>query len=223
MLGERWVGSRKLFGYRTHRAPDGGIPNLEALELWVDARTGTPDHVDIAIAEPGKPHYTMHIKDIRVDSEIDRSVFDMTPPADYTSMTAALATRHAGQPDTDLETFRAEIEQSGEQTAVVVPMRGSYLQARAAVMAVESHLRVIGVTPAGPPFGRFRIRTALGRRLPRAVRDPCRGAIRPGDSACRTDCLARGQRAVGPGLRQPVGEPVQVGRREWLRPCRAAN
>ena len=66
-----------------------------------------------------------------------------------------MATRQTVQPGADPETFRAEIEQSGEQTAVVVSMRGSYLQARAAVMAVESHLRVIGVTPAGPPFGRF--------------------------------------------------------------------
>jgi hypothetical protein len=156
MIGERWVGNRKLFGYRTRRAPAGSaIPNLEALELWVDARTGSPEHVDITIAEPGKPLYTMHIKDIRVDSGIDRSVFDMAPPPDYTSMRAAIAERHTVQPGADPKTLRAEIKQAGGQTAVVVPMKGSYLQARAAVVAVESHLRAIGVTPAGPPFGRF--------------------------------------------------------------------
>ena len=155
-IGEQQIGDRRLVGYRVRQTHAGsGSPDLEALELWVDARTGNPDHVDITTTEPGKPPYRMHIKDIRVDSEIDRSIFDMVPPAGYTAIVAAGAGQQVDQQGVQLDGFRPEIRQAEALTAVVVPMKGSYLQSRAAVVAVESHLREIGVTPAGPPFGRF--------------------------------------------------------------------
>jgi hypothetical protein len=51
--------------------------------------------------------------------------------------------------------LRPEIKQAEALTAVVVRMKGSFLQAGAVVGAVESHLKEMGVTPAGPAFGRF--------------------------------------------------------------------
>jgi effector-binding domain-containing protein len=40
-------------------------------------------------------------------------------------------------------------------TAVIIRMKGPYVQTSAAVEAVRSCLRELGVAPAGPPFGRF--------------------------------------------------------------------
>src|SRR5208283_483402 len=90
-IGEQWADGRKLMGYRVHETHPGttfpgAIPGLSALDLWVDAATGNPDHVDISIQEPNKPLYQMHIKNIHADAEIDSSLFDMTPPAGYTKM-----------------------------------------------------------------------------------------------------------------------------------------
>lgn len=155
-IGEQWVGDRRLLGYRVRQAPSGsGIPGLKWLDLWVDAPTGNPDHVDITIQEPGKPLYQMHIKDIRVDAEINRSLFDMTPPTGYTAIVIPNAEPHGNQLGSAQKTLRPEIRQAEALTAVVVPMKGSYLQTRAAVQAVESHLNEMGVTPVGPPFGRY--------------------------------------------------------------------
>jgi hypothetical protein len=51
--------------------------------------------------------------------------------------------------------MRAEIGQAAALTAVVMPMRGPYAQTRTALLAVASHLKSLGVTPVGPPFGRY--------------------------------------------------------------------
>jgi hypothetical protein len=155
-LGERRAGDRTLLGYRVHRVPSGSdIPGLSAFDLWVDSGTGRPDHVDISIQEQGKPLYQMHIKNFRVDAELDRSLFEMTPPAGYTPVTLSDSESSTGQSGPSPTALRPEIREAGALTAVVVPMTGSYLQARAAVQAVESYLKGMGVTPIGPPFGRF--------------------------------------------------------------------
>jgi hypothetical protein len=120
------------------------MPGLKALDVWVDAGTRAADHVDIAVQEAGKPPHQMHIRDIRVDAQINRSLFDLTPPAGYTAVEV---------PRT--RPMRAEIGQAAALTAVVMPMRGPYAQTRTALLAVESHLKSLGVTPVGPPFGRF--------------------------------------------------------------------
>jgi hypothetical protein len=135
---------------------------IESLDLWLDADSGNPDHVDITTAEPGKPRYQMHIKDIQVDAEIDPAIFDMSPPEGYAEIAgsrAVITGPRVGQKPrenrTGLAGFRPEIKQLASETAVVVPMKGSYLQAGTAVDAVASHLRRVAVTPTGPPFGRF--------------------------------------------------------------------
>jgi hypothetical protein len=163
-IGEQWVGSRKLMGYRVHETQPGtmfpgAISGLSALDLWVDAASGNPDHVDISIQEPNKPLYQMHIKNIHVDAEIDPSLFDMTPPAGYTKM---------GIPDTELQAksgihesrLQPEIKTFRALTAVVLPMKGSFTQTRTADHAVQEQLEKIGkqlekigITPDGPAFG----------------------------------------------------------------------
>ena len=148
VIGEQQAGGRRLIGYRIHNAPLGPvIPGLKTLDLWVDAGTRAVDHVDIVVQEAGKPPHQMHITDIRVDAEIDRSLFDLTPPAGYTAIQPA--------PSSNARPLRAEIGQVAAQTAVVMPMRGPYTQTQSALQAVESHLKSLGVTPVGPPFARY--------------------------------------------------------------------
>jgi effector-binding domain-containing protein len=146
VLGEKWTAGRKLVGYRLRKAPpNGGIPGLESLDIWIDAGTREAHHVDITVREQGKPAHQMHIENIRAGAEIDRSLFDVTPPAGYTAI---------GIPSGTLA-VRAEIGQGTALTAVVMPMRGSYAQTRSALQAVESYLKAHGVTAGGPPFGRY--------------------------------------------------------------------
>jgi hypothetical protein len=125
--------------------------------MWVNAATRQADHVDIAIQEQGKPVHRMHIQDIRVDRAIDHSLFDLTPPAGYTAITVPGAESHASkQPAVqNAPVLNTQIVQSGALRAVMLPMTGSYLQTQAAVAKVESYLKTQGVTPVGPPFGRF--------------------------------------------------------------------
>ena len=148
VIGEQQAGGKRLIGYRVRNAPLGPVfPGLKTLDLWVDAGTRAVDHVDIVIQEAGKPPHQMHITDIRVDAEINRSLFDLTPPAGYTAIQPALSS--------NARPLRAEIGQAAAQTAVVMPMRGPYTQTQSALQAVESHLKSLGVTPVGPPFGRY--------------------------------------------------------------------
>jgi outer membrane lipoprotein-sorting protein len=141
VLGERWAGGKKLVGYRSTK-----VPGLKALDVWIDSGTGEADHVDIAVQEPGKPVHQMHIQNIRVNREVNRAQFDLTPPAGYSTIAI---------PGPDTPVLQAEIKQVDAQVAVVVPMQGSYLQAPAALQSVEDYLKKAGVTPAGPPLGRF--------------------------------------------------------------------
>jgi effector-binding domain-containing protein len=94
----------------------------------------------------------MHIQNIRAGAPIDRSLFDLTPPAGYTAMV-----KQAGSPAPAQTKWalRAEIGQADALVAVVVPMSGSYLQASAALQQVEAYLKTKGVTPIGPSLGRF--------------------------------------------------------------------
>lgn len=148
VIGEQQAGGKRLIGYRVRNAPLSPVfPGLQELDLWVDAGTRAVDHVDIVIQEAGKPPHQMHITDIRVDAEINRSLFDLTPPAGYTAIQPA--------PSLSAQPLRAEIGQAAAQTAVVMPMRGPYTQTQSALQAVESHLKSLGVTPVGPPFGRY--------------------------------------------------------------------
>jgi len=159
-LGEQWAGSRKLIGYRVHEAQPGttlpdAISKLSGLDLWVDAATGNPDHVDISIQEPGKPLYQMHIKNIRVDTQIDPSLFDMTPPPGYTKLGFQDAAQQANPLGIQQSGLRPRIKQASALTAVVLPMKGSYAQTRTAVESVQKQLEKMGVTPVGPAFGRY--------------------------------------------------------------------
>jgi DNA gyrase inhibitor GyrI len=154
VLGERQAGGKRLIGYRLVKAPHGtSIPGLKSFDLWVDAGTRQANHVDITIEEPGKPAYQIHLRDIRVGGRINPSIFDLTPPAGYTAITAAEAGKPAPNPGALV--LRAEIRQDPALTAVVLPMTGSYAQAPVAVQKVESYLKAQKVTPAGQAFGRF--------------------------------------------------------------------
>jgi outer membrane lipoprotein-sorting protein len=163
-LGEQTVGGRKLLGYRVHPSksemPDANL-GLSALDLWVDAATGNTDHVDLSIQEPGKPLYQMHIKNIRIDEEMDHSLFDMNPPAGYTKLGAETAQQQAAPQSLQASPLRPEIQQTGALTAVVLPMQGSFTQARRAddyvqkqLEKITKQLAKIGVIPNGPALGR---------------------------------------------------------------------
>ena len=112
--------------------------------------------MDIAVQEDGKPEHQMYIRDIRVGAAIDRSLFDLTPPAGYSAFlvpTAKSATDEAEQAPS--VAVNAAVSQTAEQTAVVLPMTGSYAQTAVALGTVADWLEKQGVTPAGAPFGRF--------------------------------------------------------------------
>ncbi|MGO8669971.1 MAG: hypothetical protein ACLQVD_01160 [Capsulimonadaceae bacterium] len=154
-MGERWIGGKKLIGYHVNEAPRGTILGRTALDLWVNAVTENPDHVDISIREPGKPLYQMHITNIRVDATLDRSLFDMIPPAGYTKIGIPVAGQQTDSTGNRSSDLRPVIERTRALTAVVIPMKGSYEQTRAAVEAVAAQLSKMGVTPVGSPFGLY--------------------------------------------------------------------
>jgi outer membrane lipoprotein-sorting protein len=157
VLGERQAGGRRLIGYRLPNATLGAsFAGLKTFDMWVDAGTRQADHVDIAIQEQGKPVHQMHIRNIRVNGQVDRSLFDLTPPAGYTVITAKSAeTRADKATEQNALVLQAQIRQSDALNVVVLPMTGSYAQTQAAVEKVGSYLKTLGVTPVGPPLGRF--------------------------------------------------------------------
>jgi len=151
LLGEQRTGGHRLLGYRLHKAPaNTGNPGPKEFDVWVDAGTREVDHVDIAIQEVGKPAHQMHIRNIRVGAGVDRSLFDLTPPAGYSAMAIPGGATPQNRP-----ALRARIGQAGAMAAVVVPMTGPYEQASAALQRVEAYLKTEGVAPVGPPLGRF--------------------------------------------------------------------
>ncbi|MGA2040450.1 MAG: GyrI-like domain-containing protein [Bryobacteraceae bacterium] len=158
VLGERQAGGRRLIGYRLPNATLGAsFPGLKSFDMWVDAGTRQADHVDIAIAEQGKPVYQMHIRNIRVNGQVDRSLFDLTPPAGYTVITAASAAANASKttPQQNALVLQAQIRRSDALNVVLLPMTGSYAQTQAALERVAFYLKTIGMNPAGSPLGRF--------------------------------------------------------------------
>jgi outer membrane lipoprotein-sorting protein len=154
VLGEQQAGGKRLIGYRVPKGQLGtSFTDMKTFDLWVDAGTRQADHVDIAIQEQDKPVHHMYIRNIRVNGQVDRSLFDLTPPAGYFAIAAADAGKPA--PNPGVLGLQAEIRQDPALTAVVLPMTGSYAQAPAALLRVESYLKAQGVTPTGHPFGRF--------------------------------------------------------------------
>ena len=157
-LGEQLTGGKKLLGFRLRKAPpNGSIPGLKELDIWIDAGTREAHHVDIAIQEQGKPVHQMHIQNIHVGAEVNRSLFDLTPPAGYAPIAIPSGEARSSQPAAprNAQVLRAEIGQGAALTAVVMPMQGPYAQTRSALQAVESYLMAHGVRPVGRPFGRY--------------------------------------------------------------------
>ena len=129
MLGERTMGGRRFVGYRVLGTRIPGAHGLESLDLWLSAGSGALDHVDLTPAGAGASGYQMHVRDIRVDADLDTALFDMTPPAGSSDA------RSKGSPNGPSPgprpTWRrcAQITQADQQSAIVVPMSGSFLQA----------------------------------------------------------------------------------------------
>ena len=158
VLGEQRAGEKKLIGYRLRKAPpNGSIPGLKALDVWIDAGTRAVHHVDITVQEEGKPAHQMHIQNIRVDAVVNRSLFDLTPPPGYAALAIPSGKSHASQLGSSQNALvlQAEIGQADALVAVVAPMQGSYLQTPAALRTVEAYLKTRGVTPVGPALGRY--------------------------------------------------------------------
>ncbi|MDO8835789.1 MAG: GyrI-like domain-containing protein [Vicinamibacterales bacterium] len=155
-LGERTVGGRRFVGYRVLGARMRGEHGVESLDLWLDEASGRLDHVDVSPAGAGASGYQMHIRDIRVDADVDPALFDMTPPPGYSDARSAdAAGPHDPRSRLDLAPVPPRVMPAAQQPALVIPMRGSYLQASAAAAIVAQHLQQRGIAPAGPPFGRF--------------------------------------------------------------------
>lgn len=156
MLGERTVGGKRFVGYRVMGTRMPGEHGVASLDLWLDAESGTLDHVDVTPAGAGPSGYQMHIRDIRVDADVDPAVFEMTAPAGYSDVSSASAAARSGAGhSTKLASLQPQITQASRQSAIVIPMRGSYLQASAAAANVARHLQQRGIVPAGAAFGRF--------------------------------------------------------------------
>ena len=155
VLGEQWSGQQKFVGYRLSKAPpNGSIAGLKMVDIWIDPATSKVHHVDITVGEPGKPEHQMHIRNIRVGEAVDRSLFDLTPPADYRAIPVPNGNSPPASPQNNMA-LHAEIGQMAELVAVVVPMKGPYAQTSAALSTVETYLRQRGTIPVGPPLGRY--------------------------------------------------------------------
>jgi hypothetical protein len=157
-LGEQWTGGKKLIGYRLRNAPpNGSIPGLKALDIWIDAGRREADHVDITVQERGQPAHQMHIRNIRVGAEVNRSLFDLTPPVGYTAIAVPGGKERASESGSSqsIPVLQARIALGAPLTAVVMPMQGPYARTRSALQAVQSYLNTLHVIPAGPPFGRY--------------------------------------------------------------------
>ena len=89
MLGERTLSGKRFVGFRVMGARMPGEHGLASLDLWLDAASGTLDHVDLTPADAGSSGYQMHIRDIRVDADVNPAAFDMTPPAGYSDARSA--------------------------------------------------------------------------------------------------------------------------------------
>jgi len=156
MLGERTLSGKRFVGFRVMGTRMPGEHGLESLDLWLDAASGTLDHVDLTPADAGTSGYQMHIRDIRVDAGVDPVLFDMNPPAGYSDARSAAANEPSdAEPSTDLASSPPRVMQAGRQSAIVIPMSGSYVQASAAVANVARHLEQHGIVPVGAAFGRF--------------------------------------------------------------------
>ena len=179
VLGERPSGDATLMGYRLHDPPNGSIAGLTAMDLWIDARTGAPHHVDITVQEAGKPEYQMHITNIREGAAIDRALFDLTPPAGYVQVPIPEKVKASAS-----VAVKAVIAFGVPVTAVVVPMQGPYTLARMALQGVESYLKSRNVAITGAPFGRFESEKhwEVGFPVPEGtqVEAPCRLLSLPG-------------------------------------------
>ncbi len=84
IIGKRKAGLRTLVGYRIAGSAVVGASNLKELDLWIDAKTRSPDYAVFVFQVPGKPLYKMYIRGIRANTTLDRAMFSMTPPAGYT-------------------------------------------------------------------------------------------------------------------------------------------
>jgi effector-binding domain-containing protein len=155
-LGERTTNGRRFAGYRVMGTGMRGQHGVESLDLWFETKSGVLDHVDITPVGAGASGYQMHVRNIRVDADVDPEQFDMTPPAGYADIGSAGAAAQSS-PDllTDLTSPQPQIMRAEQQSDVVIPMSGSYLQASAAATSVSQYLQQRGIVPTGPPFGRF--------------------------------------------------------------------
>jgi effector-binding domain-containing protein len=233
VLGERWVNGRRLLGYRVMGTRMPGQHGVESLDLWIDAASGTPDHVDVTPAGAGTSGYRMQIRDIRVDVPIDPALFDMTPPAGYADVGTGAAVRPELEPSIDAGSLQPQITQVREETAVVLRMRGSYLQATSAVATVSQHLQQRSIVPAGPAFGRFESesRWEVGYPVPAGTTtdSPFQVVTLPGGAVASLvvngpwgrDSAARWSRLLGWVVEHgfiPVGPPIEAWSGDAARP-----
>jgi hypothetical protein len=158
-LGTEEMNGRRLTGYRILHLPAGtASPDFKAMDLWVDAGTGEPDHVGISFQPEGKPLYEMHIKDIHVGREMDRAMFAMTPPANYKAINApdgSLQPNTSGQQ----QLLQPQIKQLDAMSVVVVSVDSSYPHTQLAMQRVRSWLTSERISPSGPPLMQYMDKT----------------------------------------------------------------
>ncbi|HVN79287.1 MAG TPA: GyrI-like domain-containing protein [Terriglobia bacterium] len=153
-LGEKVTEGRSLLGFRSKESDLADPSKYNVLDVWIDAQTGEPHHVDITNYEEGKPVHLMHIANIHLGISQPATHYDLTPPEGYTPLDSADLKTEAG-PEAQLPELHAVIKEMPAMTAVVMPMHGSYVQHEMGIAKVEAYLEQSGVPPTGAPFGRY--------------------------------------------------------------------
>ena len=224
LLGERTVGGKRFVGFRVMGTRMPGAHGLASLDLWLDAASGTLDHVDLTPADAGTSGYQMHIRDIRVDAEVDPALFDMTPPAGYSeAKPAGTSARSAAEPSTDLSSSQPQVTQASRQIGHrhpherVVPAGECRSRERRAAPGAAWH------RAGGSGLRPVRVGIALGGRLSGAGRHDHRAAVRGDHLAWGARGLGRREGTLGTGFGSTLVPAAHVAWRKRLRRRRTAH
>ena len=105
-LENRQIDSQSAEGFRVRLQGEvEGIEFRQEITIWAQARTGVPLLVEILVTSTTDPEQTVKItlSDFNINVELDDSLFDMEPPADYIlryskSLDEVLAAKAATEP-----------------------------------------------------------------------------------------------------------------------------
>jgi outer membrane lipoprotein-sorting protein len=106
-IGDKEINGKKAIGFRS----DTGMGQFT---LWGDPETGLPVRVEATMS--GTPRNEVIMSDFEINADLDKSLFDMTPPADYKVMTIEIDVSKPGEQDL-IKAFKTWAEISGGEFA----------------------------------------------------------------------------------------------------------